>query len=116
MEEVSLVMPGVDSRGEWRVRDLWERALPSAAAAVRSAMWSLGSVMIALTAWQLVCLTISKDFPTPLASMRVTLELLRNAFAKVDGMPGIGFQVLASMRRIAIGFSLSAAVAIPAGI
>jgi nitrate/nitrite transport system permease protein len=73
-------------------------------------------VTIALTAWQLVCLTISKDFPTPLASMRVTLELLRNAFAKVDGMPGIGFQVLASMRRIAIGFSLSAAVAIPAGI
>jgi nitrate/nitrite transport system permease protein len=118
MEEASLVLPGVDSRGEWRMlaRDLWARALPPAAAAVRSAAWSLGSVMIALTAWQLVCLTISKDFPTPLASMRVTLELLRNAFAKVDGMPGIGFQVLASMRRIAIGFSLSAAVAIPAGI
>ena len=33
----------------------------------------------------------------------------------MDGTPGIGFQVLASMRRIAIGFTLSAAVAIPAG-
>ena len=118
MEEVSLVLPGVDSRGDWRgrARELSARALSAAASALRSASWSLGSVLIALTAWQLVCLTISKDFPTPLASFRVTLELLRNAFAKVDGMPGIGFQVLASMRRIAIGFSLSAVVAIPAGI
>ena len=118
MEEMSLVMRGVDTRGHWRVRarELVARALPAAASALRSASWSVGSVMIALTAWQLVCLTISKDFPTPLASFGVSLELLGNAFAKVDGTPGIGFQVLASMRRIAIGFSLSAAVAIPAGI
>ncbi|MFL5620128.1 MAG: nitrate ABC transporter permease [Gemmatimonadaceae bacterium] len=118
MEDVSLAIPSMEARGDWRrrARELAERALPTAAGAARSAGWSLGSVAIALGVWQLVCLTISKDFPTPLASFRVTLELLRNAFAKVDGMPGIGFQVLASMRRIAIGFSLSAAVAIPAGI
>jgi len=118
MEQVSLVMPGVASRGDRRpwARELSGRVLPAAASAVRSAAWSLGSVTIALGVWQLVCLTISKDFPTPLASLRVTLDLLGNAFAKVDGVPGIGFQVLASMRRIAIGFTLSAAVAIPAGI
>jgi nitrate/nitrite transport system permease protein len=118
MEDISLAIPGVEARGDWhrRVRELSERALPAAAAAARSAAWSLGSLAIALGVWQLVCLTISKDFPTPLASFRVTVELLRNAFAKVDGTPGIGLQVLASMRRIAIGFSLSAAVAIPAGI
>jgi len=118
MEDVSLAMPGEEARGEWRrrARELSERSLPAAAAAVRSAGWSLGSVAIALGAWQVVCLTISRDFPTPLASFGVTLELMRNAFTKVDGTPGIGFQVLASMRRIAIGFSLSATVAIPAGI
>jgi nitrate/nitrite transport system permease protein len=118
MEEVSLSLPRVESRGDWRrrARELMQRALPVASSTLRSAGWSLGSVAIVLAVWQLVCLTISKDFPTPLASFRVTLELLRNAFAKVDGMPGIGFQVAASMRRIAIGFSLSAAVAIPAGV
>ena len=118
MEDMSLVMPGVSARGEWRLRlrEISARVLPAVASAARSAGWTLGSVAIALGAWQLVCLTISKDFPTPLASLRVTLELLGNAFTKVDGTPGIGFQVLASMRRIAIGFTLSAAVAIPAGI
>jgi nitrate/nitrite transport system permease protein len=118
MEQVSLVMPRVAAREDFRLRarELWARALPAAASALRSAGWSLGSVAIALGTWQLVCLTISKDFPAPLASLRVTLDLLIGAFAKVDGVPGIGFQVLASMRRIAIGFTLSAAVAIPAGI
>jgi nitrate/nitrite transport system permease protein len=118
MEDISLIMPGVTARGDWRLRarEFTARALPAAASAARNAGWSLGSVAIALGVWQLVCLTISKDFPTPLTSLRVTLELLATAFVKVDGTPGIGFQVLASMRRIAIGFTLSAAVAIPAGI
>jgi nitrate/nitrite transport system permease protein len=118
MEQVSLVMPGVGTRGDWRrrVRELSARVLPAAASVARSAGWSLASLAIALGVWQLVCLTISKDFPTPVASLRVTLELLGNAFTKVDGIPGIGLQVLASMQRIAIGFTLSAAVAIPAGI
>ena len=118
MEQISLVMPGVGTRGDWRrrVRQLSGRVLPAAASVARSAGWSLASLAIALGVWQLVCLTISKDFPTPVASLRVTLELLGNAFTKVDGIPGIGLQVLASMQRIAIGFTLSAAVAIPAGI
>lgn len=118
MEEVSLPMPRVAVRRDWRRRAdaLAARALPTTASALRSGAWSLGSVALVLGVWQLVCLTISKDFPTPLASFRVTVELLRNAFTRVDGTPGIGFQVLASIRRIAIGFSLSAAVAIPAGV
>ena len=83
MEDMSLVMPGVATRDDWRlrVRELSARVVPAAVSAVRSAGWSLASVAIALGAWQLVCLTISKDFPTPLASLRVTLELLRYAFA-----------------------------------
>jgi nitrate/nitrite transport system permease protein len=115
---MSLTMPGVANRDEWRLRarELSARALSMVASTARSAGWSLGSIAIVLGVWQLVCLTISKDFPTPLASLRVTLDLLSTAFVKVGGTPGIGFQVLASMRRIAIGFTISAAVAIPAGI
>jgi nitrate/nitrite transport system permease protein len=118
MEDVSLPMSRVGVRGDWRRRtDAWtSRLLPGLTVALRAAVWPLGSVAIVLGVWQLVCSTISTDFPTPLASLRVTAELLRTAFATADGVPGIGFQVLASMRRIAIGFSLSAAVAIPAGI
>jgi len=118
MEDVSLVMPRVGVRSDWRLhaRDLSARMLPAVTSSVRAVGWSLGSMAIALGTWQLVCLTISKDFPTPIASLRVTIDLLRHAFGEVDGVPGIGFQVLASMRRIVIGFSLSAAVAIPAGI
>ena len=118
MEEVSLPMPRLESRGEWRrhARELSERALSATLATLRSVGWSLASVTIALGVWQLVCVTVSPDFPTPLASFRVSVGLLGTAFTKVGGTPGIGLQVAASMRRIAIGFTLSAAVAIPAGI
>src|SRR4051812_13367102 len=105
-------------RGAWRrsSRELVERLLPSALSALHGILWSLASVLIALGVWQLVCLTVSPDFPTPLASFRVLVELLGSAFTTVNGTRGIGYQVVASMKRIAIGFSLSAAVAIPVGI
>ncbi|MEO6526568.1 MAG: nitrate ABC transporter permease [Gemmatimonadaceae bacterium] len=93
-----------------------DRAAPAALQAVRASLWNLASLALALSVWQLVCLTVSPDFPTPLASFRVCVQLLGTAFTKIDGTPGIGFQVLASLRRIAIGFALSAAVAIPAGV
>jgi nitrate/nitrite transport system permease protein len=83
---------------------------------LRGFLWNLGSVAIALGVWQLVCLTVSPDFPTPLASFRVCVELLGSAFTKESGTLGIGYQLLASLRRIAIGYTLSAAVAIPAGV
>jgi len=118
MEDVTLAIPRFDARGTWRrrARDLAGRALPTTQAWVQSAAWALASVAIAIGTWELVCLTVSRDFPTPLASFRVAVGLLGTAFVKVDGTPGIGLQVLASMRRIAIGFTLSAAVAIPAGV
>ena len=118
MEDMSIALPRVGARMDWprRATVLVDRAIPPILSALRSAGWSLASVAIALGAWQLVCSTISKDFPTPLASARVALELLGSAFTTIDGTPGIGLQVLASMRRIAVGFTLSAAVAIPAGV
>jgi nitrate/nitrite transport system permease protein len=118
MEDVSFVLPRADVRGERaaRTRQLFDRWSVAIGSALRGAGWSLASVTIVFAAWQLLCFTVAADFPTPLASMRVTVALLGDAFTKVDGTPGIGLQVLASMRRIAIGFTLSAAVAIPAGV
>jgi nitrate/nitrite transport system permease protein len=118
MEDLSLALPRVVARGDRavRTRQHVERLRATTSSALRSGGWSLASVAIGLGAWQLLCLTMATDFPTPLASLRVSIELLAHPFATVDGTPGIGLQVLASMRRIAIGFSLSAAVAIPAGV
>jgi len=122
MEDVTLPLPSVASLGHrsedvrGRLHARLARGTAAARAAVRNAGWSLASLAIVLSTWQLVCLTVSHDFPSPMASSRVALTLLGSAFVRVDGTPGIGLQALASLRRIAVGFSLSAAVAIPAGV
>src|SRR6266550_3187928 len=105
MEDLALPMsqaavaPNVWRRNVRRVIARWS---PAALSMLRGSLWNLGSLAIALGAWQLVCLTISPDSPTPLASFRVCLELLGTAFTKESGRLGIGYQVLASLRRIAI--------------
>src|SRR5215212_1795094 len=112
----------IEQRAEQRrsergqLAELLDRARPAALSALRSALWSLGSVAIALAFWQVVCLTVSKDFPTPLASFRVCVRCLGSAFSREAARLGIGWQVAASLRRIVIGSTLSAAVAIPAGV
>jgi len=122
MEDVTMHLPSGVALGRRRegARDRLyarlARGTVAARSAVRSAGWSLASLAIVLGVWQLVCLTVSRDFPSPMASLRVALTLLGGAFVRVDGVPGIGLQALASMRRIVVGFSLSAAVAIPAGV
>jgi nitrate/nitrite transport system permease protein len=108
------IQPRAATRGQ--LAELLDRARSAALSALRSALWSLGSVTIALTFWELVCLTISPDFPTPLASFRVCVDLLGAAFSREAGRLGIGWQVAASLRRIAIGFTVSVAVAVPAGV
>ena len=96
---------------EWR-----DRVLPTATAAATGGLWKLGSLTIALVVWQLACATFARDFPTPLASLRVAVELLASPFSTVPGHLGIGYQLLASLRRIGVGFTASAALAIPAGV
>jgi len=123
MEEGVLSLPSQlqspnASRAAWpqAMRRAAVRWLPAARSALEGSLWNLGSVAIALAVWELVCLTVSRDFPTPLASARVCVELLGSAFSREAGHLGIGYQVAASLGRIAIGFTLSAAVAIPAGV
>ena len=78
MEDMSLVMPGVATRATGAcVRASSRRACCRRLRRRRAARDGRSrSVALALGGWQLVCLTISQDFPTPLASLRVTLELL----------------------------------------
>ena len=118
MEDVTLAMPRVRSRARRRGADARATSLDARSRqrrrAVQSAAWAVASVAIALA-------RVAARLPHRLARLPDAARVVprrrsgcsARAFVKVDGTPGIGLQVLASMRRIAIGFTLSAAVAIP---
>ena len=79
-------------------------------------LWNLASLALALSVWQLVCLTLAPDFPTPVASVRELVALLADPWSADMNRMGIGRQVAASLGRVLVGFGLSALVAIPLGI
>ena len=96
--------------------ELLERIGARAATLGSGLLWNLASLALALSFWQLVCLTVAPDFPTPLASFRELVVLLSDPWSTDMNHPGIGRQVAASLGRVLIGFGLSALVAIPVGI
>ncbi len=74
------------------------------AAALLGALWWLASL------W-------SEDLPSPAKTVPVFWDLVNNPF--YDNGPndkGIGLQLLASLRRVTIGFTLGTCVAIPLGV
>ncbi len=68
-----------------------------------------------LLAWQLAAMH-SKGFPTPLSTLDSALTLFADPFYQ-DGPNdmGIGWNVLASLQRVAVGFGLAALAGIPLG-
>ena len=65
--------------------------------------------------WQLAAIN-SKGFPTPLSTLDSAMTLFADPFYR-DGPNdmGIGWNVLASLQRVAIGFGLAALAGIPLG-
>ncbi|MBV7406054.1 nitrate ABC transporter permease [Enterobacter sp. ENT03] len=92
------------SRFSRQLRDVVQRVVP--------AILGLGLLVIA---WQLAAIN-SKGFPTPLSTLDSALTLFADPFYN-DGPNdmGIGWNVLASLQRVAIGFGLAALVGIPLG-
>ncbi|ELQ6240685.1 nitrate ABC transporter permease [Cronobacter sakazakii] len=74
----------------------------------------LGLVLLVI-AWQIAAVS-SKGFPTPLSTLDSALTLFADPFYN-DGPndQGIGWNVLASLSRVAVGFGLAALVGIPLG-
>ena len=87
-----------------KTRAVAERVVP--------ALLGLGLLLIA---WELAAIN-SKGFPTPLSTLDSALTLFADPFYQ-DGPNdmGIGWNVLASLQRVAIGFGLAAVVGIPLG-
>ncbi|ELY3758298.1 nitrate ABC transporter permease [Cronobacter universalis] len=74
----------------------------------------LGLALLVI-AWQIAAVS-TKGFPTPLSTLDSALTLFADPFYN-DGPndQGIGWNVLASLSRVAVGFGLAALVGIPLG-
>ncbi|WP_317201549.1 nitrate ABC transporter permease [Janthinobacterium sp.] len=74
----------------------------------------LGLALLIL-AWQVIAAK-NANFPTPYATCLEALKLFADPFyRKGPNDQGIGWNILASLQRVALGFGLAAAVGIPLG-
>jgi nitrate/nitrite transport system permease protein len=88
---------------DWRA--VWLRVLPPV----------LGFALLVLV-WELVALRSTTGFPSPLATWQQALTVFSDPFySKGPNDQGVGWNVLSSLQRVALGFGLAAAVGIPAG-
>ena len=97
--------PVVQVKRGWDLRFLWASVLPPV----------LGLVFL-VTVWAVVAGTGESGIPTPLETWKQALEVFADPFYQVGpNDQGVGWNVLMSLQRVAIGFGLAAAVGIPAG-
>jgi nitrate/nitrite transport system permease protein len=75
-------------------------------------------VMVLLVIWQLLCMGEKPNLPSPITVVKETFDpLIINPFFDNGGTDkGLFWQILASLKRVAIGFSLAAIVGIALGI
>jgi nitrate/nitrite transport system permease protein len=81
-----------------------------------SLAWGAASMALLLAAWQTLCATVGRDLPTPLATGRTLAAMLADPFNPDRNSLGIGLQLWESLRRVAVGFGLGSAIAIPLGV
>ena len=87
------------------LRAFWMRVLPP----------FLGFGLLVLV-WEIVAMKSTTGFPTPLATWQQALTVFSDPFySKGPNDQGVGWNVLSSLQRVALGFGLAAAVGIPAG-
>jgi nitrate/nitrite transport system permease protein len=66
--------------------------------------------------WALVSISTASSIPSPLDTWHQAVEIFRHPFYRNGpNDQGIGWNVLMSLQRVAMGFGLAAAVGIPAG-
>ncbi len=74
----------------------------------------LGAALLVLV-WQIITIN-NASFPTPLATLQEAVKLFSDPFySKSPNDQGIGWNILASLQRVAVGFGLAALVGIPLG-
>lgn len=99
------------SRGD-ELMALWRERLESA---LRAVVGPVAGFALFVLVWQVVAMRIP-EIPTPGVTWGAAVELFSDPF--YDNGPndkGIGWNLLASLERVAIGFGLAALIGIPAG-
>ncbi|WP_219217909.1 nitrate ABC transporter permease [Variovorax boronicumulans] len=87
------------------LRAFWMRVLPP-----------LVGFGLLLLVWELIAMNSSTGFPSPLVTGKQALTVFADPFySKGPNDQGVGWNVLASLQRVALGFGLAALVGIPAG-
>jgi nitrate/nitrite transport system permease protein len=90
------------------------RALPFAAA-VKFVLPPLAGIALVVLIWQLIA-SSNPAFPSPLATLEEAAKLFADPFYRNSpNDQGIGWNVLASLQRVAGGFGLAALIGIPLG-
>lgn len=75
----------------------------------------LGFALLVLV-WEMIAIKSTNNFPTPYATWEQALKVFSDPFyRKNPNDQGVGWNILASLQRVALGFGLAAAVGIPAG-
>ena len=99
------------SRGD-ELLALWRERLESA---LRAVVGPVAGFALFVLVWQVVAMRIP-EIPTPGVTWRAAVELFSDPF--YDNGPndkGIGWNLLASLQRVALGFGLAALIGIPVG-
>ncbi len=75
----------------------------------------LGMLLLVLI-WSLVSMATAGSIPTPIDTAKQAIDIFSDPFyRKGPNDQGVGWNVLASLQRVALGFGLAAVVGIPAG-
>ncbi len=93
--------------------DVWGAAR-SIAATVAS--FAVAAALLAAF-WAIIAAYVAEDLPGPIATMTVFRDLLSDPF--YDNGPndkGIGLQLIASLKRVVMGFAIGSVVAVPMGV
>ncbi|MBC7437391.1 MAG: nitrate ABC transporter permease [Bdellovibrionales bacterium] len=76
-------------------------------------LFGLGMLLLC---WEIVSITSAKSIPSPIETFRQAVIVFGDPFySKGPNDQGIGWNIYSSLKRVAVGFGLAAAVGIPAG-
>ncbi len=99
----AVAAPGIDWRG--KTRDFLGAVLPP--------LMGLG---LLIGIWAIVSISTKSSIPSPLETWKQALDVFADPFyRKGPNDQGVGWNILMSLERVAVGFGLAALVGIPAG-
>jgi nitrate/nitrite transport system permease protein len=112
---VASAVPKAFPRPERKPAAAAARGMQPFAAAVKLVLPPVVGIALVLLVWQIIAAR-NTAFPTPLATFQEALVLFADPFYRNSpNDQGIGWNVLASLKRVGVGFGLAALVGIPLG-